>query len=136
MIPEIHAELSARRYGGVPEDYIDIHQLMDSSKIAFPGNAHRALTHNIWFVTTILPKVFGAMRTNSDGKRYSVKDVGEFHILEDYKFRFVPSAQDFLENLQVQPWMNNGNGLPSSCKNVFRTRKEAESFVVREEEQV
>jgi hypothetical protein len=98
MIPFIHAELSAKRFGGVPEDYLDIHELMDSSKAAFPNNAHRVLTHNSWFVVTILPKVFGHQRTNSAGKKYNVKDVGEYHILEDFKMKFIPSVQDYLEN--------------------------------------
>lgn len=47
--PIVHAASSARRYGGVPEDYLELHDLMDSSKSAFPDNRHRALTHNSWF---------------------------------------------------------------------------------------
>ncbi len=133
MIPYIHAELSAKRYGGVPEDYLDIHILMDSSKAAFPNNLHRVLTHNSWFVVTILPKVFGHRRTNSDGKVYNVKDVGEYHILEDFKMRFIPSVQDYLENMVMQDWMNNGAGVPHRCELQFKNRKEVESYVEREE---
>lgn len=117
MIPIIHAQLSVKRFGGIPEDYLDIHELMDSSKAAFPNNGHRVLTHNSWFVVTILPKVFGHQRINSEGKTYSVKDVGEYHILEDFKMRFIPSIQDYLEHLDVQPWMNNGGGVPNRLKN-------------------
>ena len=82
MIPYIHAELSAKRFGGVPEDYLDIHELMDSTKAAYPNNAHRTITHNSWFTSTILPKVFGHQRINSDDKKYNVKDIGEYHCLE------------------------------------------------------
>ncbi len=82
MIPQIHAELSAKRFGGKPNDYIDIHILLDSTKSTFPDNRHRAITHNSWFTTTILPLIFGQTRTNSDNKEYNVKDVGEYHILE------------------------------------------------------
>lgn len=56
--PIIHARSSARRYGGEPEDYLPIHDLMDSSKAAFPDNRHRALTHNSWFFF-IVEKIFG-----------------------------------------------------------------------------
>lgn len=28
MVPQIHAELSAKRYGGIPEDYLDIHKYL------------------------------------------------------------------------------------------------------------
>lgn len=56
--PMIHARSSAKRFGGQPEDYIEIHDFMDSSKAAFPDNRHRALTHNSWFIF-IVEKVFG-----------------------------------------------------------------------------
>lgn len=131
MIPYIHAELSAKRFGGIPEDYLDIHELMDSSKAAFPNNGHRVITHNSWFVVTILPKVFGHMRTNSDGKKYSTKDVGEYHILEDFRMQFIPSIQDYLEHLVVQPWMNNGAGVPNRCALQFKNKKEADAYVQR-----
>lgn len=120
-IPYIHCLASAKRFGGIPEDYLDIHELMDSSKAAFPNNGHRVLTHNSWFVVTVLPKVFGHQRKNSDGKTYNVKDVGEYHILEDFKMRFIPSVQDYLEHLDVQDWMNNVGGVPNRLKN--KTKK-------------
>ena len=59
MVPQIHAELSAKRYGGIPEDYLDIHKLMDSSKACIGNNKHRFLSHNSWFSTTIIPLIFG-----------------------------------------------------------------------------
>lgn len=133
MIPYIHAELSAKRYGGKPKDYLDIHELMDSSKAAFPNNMHRVLTHNSWFVVTILPKVFGHQRVNSDGRKYNVKDVGEYHILEDFKMRFIPSVQDYLENMVMQDWMNNGAGAPRRCALQFANKREVEEYVNREE---
>lgn len=133
MIPYIHAELSAKRFGGVPEDYLDLHELMDSSKAAFPNNLHRVLTHNSWFVVTILPKVFGHRRQNSEGRWYNVKDVGEYHILEDFRMRFIPSVQDYLENMVMQDWMNNGAGVPNRCALQFKNKNEAESYVNREE---
>lgn len=52
--PYIHAESSARRFGGVPKDYLEIHNIMDSSKAVFADNRHRALTHNSWFIGHIL----------------------------------------------------------------------------------
>ncbi|HTF81279.1 MAG TPA: hypothetical protein VL947_06130 [Cytophagales bacterium] len=117
MVPYIHAELSAKRFGGVAEDYLDIHELMDSSKAAYSNNAHRILTHNSWFVVMILPKVFGHMCTNSDGKAYPVKDVGEYHILEDFRMRFIPTVQDYLEDMGVPAWVNNGGDVPNRLKN-------------------
>lgn len=114
MKPFIHAKSSAKKFGGVPEDYIDIHNLLDSSKASIADNRHRALTHNSWFVGTILEKIFGVTRVNSDGKEYSVRDIGEQHVLEDYGMKFIPSAQDFLAEMEFKDWMNNGEGLPPS----------------------
>jgi hypothetical protein len=57
MIPFVHAELSAKRFGGKPEDYIDIHELLDSTKATISNNKHRFLTHNSWFITIIFIKI-------------------------------------------------------------------------------
>ena len=115
---------SAKKYGGVPEDYLDIHELMDSSKTCFSDNRHRTLTHNIWFVTIILPKVFGHIRMNSDGRQYNTKDIGEQHCLEDFRMKFIPTVQDYLENMDMQQWMNNGIGVPNSAKKLYQKKDE------------
>lgn len=106
----IHAESSARKFGGVADDYMDIHLLMDSSKRAFPDNRHRAATHNCWFIAEVLPRIFGQTRVNSDGRTYSVVDVGEQHVLEDYGMKFIPSLQDWLGEIEWRAWMDNGRG--------------------------
>lgn len=112
--PYIHAQASARRHGGTPEDYMDIHNLMDSSKAAVADNRHRALTHNSWFIGTIVERIFGSTRTNSAGRVYSVRDIAEEHVLEDYGNKFIPSAQDFLAEIDFKDWMQNGHGHPPS----------------------
>lgn len=106
--PIIHARSSAERFGGKPEDYLDIHEFLDSSRQAFSDLRHRALTHNSWFITTVLPKVFGTTRKNSVGKVYSVTEVGERHVHEDYRKKFIPTAQDFLQQIVWLDWMENG----------------------------
>lgn len=114
MKPYIHSLSSAKKYGGKWEDYIEIHNLMDTSKGAIPDNRHRALTHNSWFLSVILEKVFGVTITNSDGKLVSVRDIGEQHILEDFGGKFIPTAQDYLQEMEFKEWMNNGKGNPPS----------------------
>lgn len=118
--PYFHAQSSVKKYGGIWEDYMEIHELMDSSKASFPDNRHRALTHNSWFIGTILPKVFGeTFRRKSDNKIVNTRDIGEQHVLEDYKFRFIPTPQDFLQEMDFLPWMQNGMGeAPSSHKKI------------------
>ena len=110
--PYIHAVSSARRFGGVPEDYIEIHNLMDSSKGTIADSRHRALTHTAWFLSVILERIFGVVITNSDGRKVSVRDIGEQHILEDFGGRFIPSAQDYLQGIPMETWMLSGKGEP------------------------
>ena len=112
--PWIHAVSSAKRYGGIPEDYLKIHNFMDSSKAVIGDPRHRALTHNTWFVGTVLELVFGTTFKNSDGKDISTRDIGEQHCLEDFGGRFIPSAQDYLQEMEMQDWMQNGHGVTPS----------------------
>src|SRR4051812_16462628 len=119
--PIIHARSSARRFGGVAEDYLGIHDLLDSSKSAFPDNRHRALTHNNWFFF-IVERIYGheinltctecgfkesdyiqpdAKRGPCDSCRErvalaaSVRDVCEQHVLEDFGNKYIPTVSDY-----------------------------------------
>lgn len=123
-----HAASSARRYGGVAEDYLAIHDFMDSSKSALADNRHRALTHNTWFIATVIEKVFGHTVCNSEGRKISTRQIAEDHVLEDYGGRFIPTAQDFFDGMEYQEWMNNGRGgwMPPSFKRVGEQRTKAE----------
>ena len=123
--PWIHAVSSARKFGGRPEDYMDIHNLMDSSKGCIGDNRHRCLTHNSWFVAAggPLERIFGVVLKNSDGREVSVRDIGEQHILEDFGMRFIPTPQDYLEEMESKSWMSNGHkDIPSSHKKIARAR--------------
>jgi hypothetical protein len=64
--------------------------------------------------------VFGVVITTSAGRQVSVRDIGEQHVLEDFKGRFIPSAQDFLAEIEFHDWMNNGSGVPPSFKKLER----------------
>lgn len=148
--PIVHARSSARRFGGVAEDYLGIHDLLDSSKSTFPDNRHRALTHNSWFFF-IMERIFGheikltclecdgtgricGEQHNSEcdkcegsGKRgtASVRAVCEQHVLEDFRGRFIPTVADYFEGMEFQDWMNNGiNGTPSSHRKIDTLNKE------------
>lgn len=119
--PWIHAMASAKKFGGKPEDYMEIHNLMDSSKGCICDARHRALTHNSWFIACDGPleRIFGVVITNSDGRSVSVRDIGEQHILEDFGMRFIPTPQDYLQEMEPMPWMNNDrNDAPPSSKKI------------------
>lgn len=128
--PYIHALSSQKRWGGEPEDYMPIHDLMDDSKGTIADSRHRALTHNAWFISAILEKVFGTYIVNSAGRKVQVRDVGEQHVMEDYNNRFIPSAQDFLEHIPMQEWMISGKGeAPNSVKGIEKNRTTKTTFL-------
>jgi hypothetical protein len=55
---------------------------------------------------------YGTTFKNSDNKEVSVRDIVEQHCLEDFKFKFMPSAQDYIQEMDFLPWMQNGMGEP------------------------
>lgn len=96
-----HAELSAKRRGGVIEDYIAIHDFMDSTKELCSDNRHRIL-HTHWGIKRVVIPIFGRTLTNSNGKIINVKDMCEQdHILPDYQNRFIPTLSDFTKAIEV-----------------------------------
>lgn len=129
--PMVHALSSVRKWGGKPEDYMPIHNLMDSSKGTIADSRHRALTHNTWFIGPDGPleRIFGYTITNSDGREVSVRDIGEQHVLEDFGNRFIPSAQDYLQEIDVQEWMISGKGTPPSFARVVKQAAESRPTV-------
>lgn len=102
MKPWIHAENSARKFGGRPEDYLPIHDFLDSSKAHFPDMRHRALLHSS-FGIYIAEAVFGTWLRNSAGECVQVRDVAERHVLED--MGRIPTVQDYLEALPMFDWL-------------------------------
>jgi hypothetical protein len=106
--PLIHSKSSVKRWGGKVEDYLPLHELIDSPKATMNNNSVRVLTHNTWFAYQIMPKIFGYNIINSDGRSVDVVDISMLHIAEDFRMKFVPTPQDYLQHLQVQAWFNNG----------------------------
>lgn len=125
--PLIHSHSSVKVWGGSVDDYLPLHNKMDCSKKYFPDNRHRALTHNMFFIFEVMIPLFGEYITNSIGKQVSVKDICEYHILEDYSKKFIPNVSDYLNELRPQTWMTAGFGqLPDSQKlmeNSITTKK-------------
>jgi hypothetical protein len=132
--PIVHARLSAKKYGGVPEDYIRIHDFLDSTKMALPDVRHRAILHSA-FGCFIVEDVFGHTLTTLSGeldatlrafkhdpsrrakeaasgvegrKIVSVRDIAEDHIRED--LNFIPTIERWLRSLPMEPWMAGSVG--------------------------
>ncbi len=118
----IHAASSAKKFGGVPDDYMPLHELMDSSKKVIADNRHRILTHQSWFIAEIIPRIFGKTAVNSEGRVYCPADVAEQHVLEDFAMAFIPTPQDFVQGMPMEGWMQNGSrgSLPPSATNLYK----------------
>jgi len=101
-----HAQSSARLFGGMPEDYLPIHDFLDSSKESFCDFRHRAVYHHAEGVFEC-ERRFGSVITNSDGKEVPVRYIAEGHVREDCGGR-IPTRADWLSCIQPEPWMARG----------------------------
>lgn len=100
--PLVHAERSARQWGGEAADYLPIHQWFDATKGHLADARHRMVLHNA-FGLLLAEQVFGPAITHSGGRRVFVRDIAAQHILED--LGCIPSLSDCLAGLPLQPWM-------------------------------
>ena len=100
--PIKHAESSARKFGGKPDDYLPIHCWFDESKAFLSDFRHRALRHHAEGIL-LAEKVFGVAIRNSDGKQVPVRYLGEQHVTED--LGRIPTAADWLTEIQPKRWM-------------------------------
>lgn len=100
--PYHHAISSARKYGGVWQDYIKIHSWFDETKANYPDMRHRALRHHAEGIFWC-EQIFGVVITNSDGKNVPVRFIGEQHLKED--IGFIPTIKQYLDCMSTEGWM-------------------------------
>jgi hypothetical protein len=104
--PFHHAESSAKKYGGVADDYLAVHKFFDQTKAAWCDQRHRAVLHSS-FGVELAVQVFGqVVRRKSDNRAIPTRWIAEQHIQEDCGF--VPSLQDWLGELPMKAWMIKG----------------------------
>lgn len=102
MKPFRHSRSSVKEWGGKIEDYIHLHEKMDSSKVAHATMKHRAIFHSS-FGIYLLADIFGNTIVNSDNIEVSVRDIAERHVLED--LGTIPSLDKWLNDMTIQEWM-------------------------------
>lgn len=61
---------------------------------------------------------------NSDNKRVQVRDIAEQHVVEDFGGKFIPSLQDYIQDMPLEDWMQNGKGSPPSFKVIQKQKFE------------
>jgi hypothetical protein len=103
--PFHHAQSSAKKFGGVPEDYLKIHQWFDQTKASWADVRHRAVLHSS-FGIFLCEQVFGVTIKNAAGREIPVRLIGEQHVMED--LGLIPTIQDWLEDLPFKTWMLRG----------------------------
>ena len=104
--PQEHAKSSVKKFGGVPEDYIHLHNWMDETKAWVGHSNHRMFRHHSEGIFE-MEKVFGPSFVNSDGKTVYTRYVGEQHVKEDC-WKYIPTAKEWLDALTAEKkpmWM-------------------------------
>ena len=104
MTPYKHAESSVRKWGGKPEDYIDIHDWFDETKQYTGDFTHRVMRHHSAGIQWCI-SIFGHSILNSDGVHIPTKSIAEQHVYEDCGF--IPTIEKWLEPIKDSPsdWM-------------------------------
>lgn len=143
-----HAKSCAKKWGGTPEDYIEIHEFIDSSKRIVGDVRHRSMYHHtegIW----LCQKMFG--RTITVGGRravqteeLSIKILDEnppvtgpsWEIIDNGPIRevpvrliaelhvmqdlgWIPSPSDYINNMELKQWMGGSTKTERNLSDVF-----------------
>lgn len=102
MKPLQHAQISAKHYGGVWTDYIELHSFLDSSKAACAQFKHRFLLHHAEGIE-IAGRIFGDCIINSENKTvetrrlltdHLIEDVGKIVSIEDWANDLFPTSNE------------------------------------------
>lgn len=123
MHPYHHALSSVKRFGGVVEDYIEIHNWFDGSKRSYANFRHRALRHHAEGIFDCEDK-FGVVIRNNDGKTIPVRQIGEQHVTED--LGFIPTMKEWYEKIPGAKWMFKNSTLTSEQKQLLDNDKPVE----------
>jgi hypothetical protein len=132
--PWHHAISSSNKWGGLPEDYHEVHAWFDASKAHLADFRHRALRHHAegifecerWFgptVTLSTCRFCGEQADHANHKRgllsgadhvflakqVPTRWVGEQHVTED--LGRIPTLADWLRNIPPEGWMNRSRRL-------------------------
>lgn len=102
--PWDHARSSVKKWGGIEEDYIAIHEWFDETKAWIGHSKHRMFRHHSEGIFEC-EKVFGRSFVNSSGKTVYTRYVGEQHVKEDC-YGYIPTAKEWVDNINTpKEWM-------------------------------
>jgi len=95
-----HAERDVERWGGAIDDYLPIHEFLDSTRAYLPDLRHRRLLHTSWGVW-MAERIFG--RRPGLESILTVGDVAREHIRSE--LGRVPTLVESTSGLTLEAWM-------------------------------
>lgn len=101
-----HAVSASRKFGGVPEDFIEIEEFIDSSKRIIGDVRHRSVYHHtegVWLCQRVFGRTIAVAKAHGE-VLVPVRLIAERHILED--LGWLPSPADYIKGMPVQSWMS------------------------------
>lgn len=127
MKPLQHAQISAKKYGGIWSDYIELHSFLDSSKAACAHFKHRFLLHHAEGIELAV-RILGETVLNSDQTIISTRTLLTDHLIEDVGK--LVSVEDWAEALIPQENDSIYQFLATKCRQIENSsvRGEAELF--------
>jgi hypothetical protein len=102
MTSWFHAVSAQKKWGGKPEDYIEIEEFIDSSKRIIGDIRHRSVYHHtegVW----LCQELFGRTIELATGRLVPVRLIAERHIEED--LGWLPSPFHYVQDMELVPWM-------------------------------
>lgn len=103
-----HAVSASRKWGGRPEDYIEIEEFIDSSKKSMGDVRHRSLYHHtegVWLCQLIFGRTITVTKKNGHGTvEVPVRLIAERHIIED--LGWLPAHGDYHKDNPIKKWMS------------------------------
>lgn len=91
---------SQSRWGGVPEDYLSIHEFLDER---YPRIANRLIPHHHSLGIFDCESIFGEVIHNSIGRPIPVRVIAEKHINDE--LGSIPPTLDLIQLIKPKPWM-------------------------------
>lgn len=100
MHAEYHARSSAKKFGGVPENYLFIHNFLDQTKLWLPDKRHRLILHNTFGINLIEKQWRGP---EIEGVLVPARLIAEQHIIED--LGRIPTLETCLKDIPFYNWL-------------------------------
>lgn len=123
-----HAVSSARKWGGHPTDFIEIHEFIDGSKRIIGDVRHRSLYHHtegIWLCQRIFGRILKIQKANGFGFiDVPVRLIAEQHILED--LGWLPSPADYIDGMPIKAWMSGSQRKELPLSHILKGHGEKE----------